>query len=434
MLVIESKKVEERVLKRIKPSKEEIEKSREIAKKFIKEIEKRGHEAILVGSVARDTFISGDKDIDVFFFFDPEVSRAELERRGLEIGKSVLANYNPKTHYAEHPYTKAVVEGYEVEIVPCYKIKTGKIISAVDRTPLHTEYVLKKLKGEHKHEVILLKQFLKAFDGYGADAKVKGFSGYLCELLIITNKSLDELLKNAAHDWKKKIVIDLEKSRESYDKFPEPLVVIDPVDRDRNVATAVDRTILSKFIIKAREYLVKPSEEFFFPSKKPINIKRLVKGRNLLVISFKYPQDVIEEIAWSQLEKLTKIIKNQLYENEFRVYRSTYWTDEKKKCAIALELMTHELDEHMIHKGPEVWDEENSKAFIEKNPEYFVRRSRLFSWKKRDFRKAEDLVRHLLKKSDLVPSHLQKKAKKCKIRVNEKTLKEKEVLRKFFGW
>jgi len=69
---------------------------------------------------------------------------------GVGIAKSVLKKYNPRKHYAEHPYIKATVDGHVVELVPCYKISKGnKIISAVDRTPLHNEYVLKNLKEKH---------------------------------------------------------------------------------------------------------------------------------------------------------------------------------------------------------------------------------------------------------------------------------------------
>lgn len=434
----EREEIEKNVLKRLKPKKKEIDKTNKIAKQIIKELKNLGFEAILVGSSARGTFISGDKDIDVFFFFSKETTREELEKKGIGAGMTVLQKYNPIKHYAEHPYVKAKVEGYDVEIVPCYKIKKGnKIISAVDRTPLHNEYILHNLKEGQKEDVLLLKQFLKSFEGYGADAKVKGFSGYLCELLIIAYKDLDKLLKAAAHEWNKKIIIDIEKARESYVKFKEPLVVIDPIDSNRNVAAAVDRTILSKFILRTEEYLVSPSPDFFSIKRKRITkkgLKKLIKGRNLLVVSFKYPKGIIEEIVWSQLERLTRILKNQLLEKEFRVYRSMYWTDESKKCSILFELQSHEIDEYMVHKGPEIWDRENAKAFIKKNENYWIKRSKLYSWRKRVFNSTDSLIKNILNEGELIPSHLKKVTKKHRVRLNEKTLRDKNILRKYFEW
>jgi tRNA nucleotidyltransferase (CCA-adding enzyme) len=432
---IDSSKIFERVLERIRPQKPEIEKARDVADRFLKKIKELGYEGILVGSVARGTFVSGDKDLDIFIFFDPKISRANLEKKGLEIGKKVLEGYKIKVNYAEHPYTKAKVDGFVVEIVPCYRISLGdKILSAVDRSPLHNEYLLKNLNDKQKEDVILLKQFLKAFGCYGANISVRGFSGYLCELLILQYKDLDKLLKAAAHDWNKKIIIDIEGKGKNYDQYVEPLVVIDPVDSKRNVSAAVDRTVLSKFILRARDYVVKPSHSFFELKEKKLDLKNLIKGRHMISVSFAYPKDVVEEIVWSQLERLARVIKTQLYENDFFVYKSAYWTDEKKKCSLVFELLSPELNEYTIQKGPEIWDKDNTKAFMEKHPDYWVKRSRVFAWKKREFKRAEHLISVLLKVGILVPSHIQKNARKSSIRSKDKVLKNPEVLVRYFEW
>ena len=87
--------------------------------------------------------------------------------------------------YAEHPYVHGIVKGVEVDVVPCYRLKdASRIKSAVDRTPFHHEWLKDRIKGK-ENEVRLLKGFLKANGLYGAEYKVRGFSGYLCELLIM---------------------------------------------------------------------------------------------------------------------------------------------------------------------------------------------------------------------------------------------------------
>ena len=419
------------VLKKIKPNKKEVEKIIMIADKLIKQINKEGYEAVLVGSAARGTFISGENDIDIFVFFPKETSREQLEKKGVELGKKILKRHKPKTHYSEHPYVRAKVKGYAVEIVPCYKVKK-KIISSVDRTPLHNKYILNKITDKERGEVLLLKKFLKANRLYGADQKIKGFSGYLCELLIMHYKTFGKLIESAAKKWNKRIEIDIEKQRKDYKKFKEPLVVVDPVDEERNVAAAVSRTSLSRFILKAREYEKTRNVEMFEEKKEKINLRQKTKGRKIITISFKCP-DCIAEIIWSQLEKLTKNLKEALYYNEFNVYKTGYWTDEKRKCGMVFELKEYELPEFKKHKGPEIWDRENAKKFMEKNPDNWVHRSILYAWKKRDFTEATNLIENLLEKGEIIPSHLKKTMKKYKIRKNSKVTKEKALLKYYFS-
>ena len=57
----EIKRTLDRVLRKIKPSKKEVLKKRGIAQNLIGELNKQGFEAELVGSVARNTFISNDR-------------------------------------------------------------------------------------------------------------------------------------------------------------------------------------------------------------------------------------------------------------------------------------------------------------------------------------------------------------------------------------
>ena len=83
--------------------------------------------------------------------------------------------------YAEHPYVSGKIGKFSLDIVPCYGIENcEKIISAVDRTPLHNEFlVLSNSKKNLSNDVRLLKKFLKGISVYGSDLKTAGFSGYL---------------------------------------------------------------------------------------------------------------------------------------------------------------------------------------------------------------------------------------------------------------
>ena len=175
------------VLSEIIPQTERRQKIIETADKVLKkarEAAPNGVEAMLVGSVAKNTFLA-DVDIDVFLRFPIDTN---LKERGLEIARKIIPN--GEEMYASHPYLRGEIEGIFVDVVPCYKIKdVNELKSAVDRTPFHTEYIKKEIKGM-EDEVRLAKQFMKGIGAYGASSSVGGFSGYLVEILVIQNKGL----------------------------------------------------------------------------------------------------------------------------------------------------------------------------------------------------------------------------------------------------
>ncbi|MFC7166627.1 nucleotidyltransferase domain-containing protein [Halospeciosus flavus] len=128
---------------------------------------------VQVGSTARGTWISGDRDIDLFVRFPADLSRSELERIGLAVGNETL----PEGHeeYAEHPYVVGTFEGYDVDLVPCFDVEAAtEIRTAVDRTPFHNAYLQERLTDDLAADVRLLKQFLKGIGAYGSNLKTRG--------------------------------------------------------------------------------------------------------------------------------------------------------------------------------------------------------------------------------------------------------------------
>ena len=181
------------VLERIKPTVAErrnlIGIQEELATEVKAAAEKLGAPDVLVkmvGSAARGTWLSGTHDIDTFMCFPEETPRKELETLGMAIAREVakLAEYATDCH-AEHPYLNIVFKGFDVDLVPCFRVSSASHIkSAVDRTPFHNDFVKAHIKG-FEDEVLLLKQFMRGCGVYGSELKTQGFSGYLTELLII---------------------------------------------------------------------------------------------------------------------------------------------------------------------------------------------------------------------------------------------------------
>jgi len=123
-------------------------------------------DVVQVGSTARDTWVSGDRDIDLFVRFDAALDREQLEEYGLAVGHAVLPDGHEE--YAEHPYVKGTYEGFDVDLVPCHDVETaGDLISAVDRTPFHDAYLSARLDEGLADDVVLAKAFLKGIGAYG---------------------------------------------------------------------------------------------------------------------------------------------------------------------------------------------------------------------------------------------------------------------------
>lgn len=430
-------KVLRKVLKKIKPTQEQREKLEELSGKALqianKEVEKYNAKAILVGSTTRETWLPGKNEFDLFIIFPKKISEEKLEKTGLDLGKKIIKKLHGKwrIEYAQHPYVRGTVKDINMDIVPCYKVKSGeRIISAVDRTPFHVEYLNKHLQRELSDEVRLLKQFLKANGVYGADAKTEGFSGYICELLIIKYRSFIGLLK-AVIEWRPGEIIDIEGYWDKKDyrklrrKFKnEVLIIIDPVDKNRNAGAAVSAQNFYIFKKSAKRFLKKPKESCFFAKEvKPLDKggfhqHRKNRGTDLILVKFKPPK-VVPDILWPQLRKATKRIEGILREYEFSVLRSDCWTNEKDLAVVLLEMEVSNLP--LINKrvGPLIFDLNDSENFMRKYKKEslvgpFVEGNFWCVEIKRKWKNAAEKLKDSLKESDSIlkakgiPNHIAK--------------------------
>ncbi|MDD1774797.1 MAG: CCA tRNA nucleotidyltransferase, partial [Methanobacterium sp.] len=343
------------ILKEIKPGTDEINLIKKLASNLIKSINNTALEqgidaqAVLVGSVAKGTWLSGKADVDIFIKFPLNTPEDTLKKDGVFLGRKCIEDMNGtfEFRYASHPYITGLIKGFEIDFVPCYDIKrTKKIKSAVDRTIPHTQYVKKHLKAEEADEVLLLKCFMKTIDTYGSEFKVGGFAGYLCELLVLHYKTFLRVLESASDDWKPGYSIDLA-GYGTTENFKEPLIVVDPVDPDRNVAAALTLEKMSEFIAASRHFLKTKSISYFKPNPININlnkIKDLFKGRGTktLIISFKAP-DIPADALYPQINKTTNSTRKLVNKNGFILYDSASWTDEKEKIVILLEFEVWKL-------------------------------------------------------------------------------------------
>ncbi len=362
---------EEEVLDLIRPKKEEKDAIWEIAGDLIEAVdESKTAKGMVVGSVARDTWVSGDKDLDIFMLFDPSLSREELEEQGLFLARKIAFSFDGDVveKYAEHPYINANIRGFDVDLVPCYDVlDAAKIQSAVDRTPFHTRYMKERI-GPFSDDVLLLKQFSKSCGVYGSDQMTGGFAGYLCEILISYYGGFSECIR-AASNWHPGIIIDIEDHQAK--EFDDPLVVIDPVDPRRNVAASLSATRMYEFAEYSRGYLSSPSCEFFKikPAKKislnDFSEKIVQRGTNFYGIVFDTP-GIIPDVIVPQLRKSVNSVCSLLERNGFCVNRADSFMGDEK-CLLLFELLIDTLPDIEKRQGPPVWETADSNKFLQKH-------------------------------------------------------------------
>ncbi len=431
-----------KTLKKIKPLPLEIKKEQAIAEEIIGKIRSMEGKHIhteLVGSMARNTHLRGDRDLDIFVFFPEKLSREEFEKEGLRIGKLVFRGMQWEEAYSEHPYIRGNYKGFEVEIVPSYRIKsTAFLKSSVDRSVFHNEFLKKKLEKKQLDEVRLLRQFLKGIKCYGADLKTGSVPGYVAELLVLNYGNFKKTI-NAAAEWKQGQVISVEKhltEQEARKRFHgAPLIIVDPTDATRNVAAALSLNQFSRFIAATRAFKKNPSISFFFGKKtKPWNTKKIanaLKKKEIIAIAIAYPK-TIPDIVWGQLKKLCHQISKELENNGFRVLSSSEWTDESKIMTIVFELDSLELSPAMKRIGPEISDLKSSMRFLAKHKKLVsgprIENGRWIIETEREFPHAKDLLETFLQKIKRTSKpNIRKAAKK-----QAEVLTEKKLL-KFYS-
>ena len=366
------------ILERIRPTEEERRRVERVVERLIAQATEKARElgieakAISVGSTARNTWVHGEADIDIFLMFPVELTEDELKKQGLALAKSVADRYEER--YAAHPYIHTSVldtetgTEYGADLVPCFAVADATALkSAVDRTPFHNRYVQGRIVG-CEDEVLLLKQFLKVLGIYGSELRRRGFAGYLCELLILRYSSFVELLKNAAQ-WQYGERIDLDGKGTYRGEGHDPLIVIDPVDPKRNVAAAVSVNALCRFIDAAREFLAEPALDFFeLRREEPLTSAEFAetvreRGTQFLLVVFETPE-VVEDILFPQLRKAETSVNRMIARHGFQVYRSDVFA-EGDKSYLLFELLVWELPRLKKHIGPPVTSVYHATKFKE---------------------------------------------------------------------
>jgi len=370
-------------------------------------------EIVFGGSFAKGTWLKNEADIDIFIKFKNEVDYGHFGDYGKLIGMQALKEYSPYLRYADHPYVEAYVDGVKFNIVPCFDVSFGDWKSAADRSPFHTSYVISNLNQEKKNQVRVLKKFLKSLKIYGAEISIEGFSGYVCEVLILRFGSFLSTIKFFSTYSNDNSVIRITKSDHEQEKhkriFDSFLVILDPIDENRNLGSAISSRSVATLIQSSRKFLANPGNNYFReePISRPNNDLKDLLSSFILVIEFKYsgrPSDVI----WGQLKKMTRSICKFVESYGFRILKYQCNVHEKEKvCVIALLYESLTISKLSFKIGPEIFRIHDVEKFIEINDgsplKWLDNDSRTRCLLFREFTNAKDYLEFVLtNKPDLI--------------------------------
>ena len=412
------------IIKDISPDKDYEKKVLGQVDSIINKINKKlkDGKAVLGGSGAKGTWLKAfDADIFVKFKYSKYKDKNNIISDILE--KILKKEFTGVTRlHGSRDYFQIKKGNFTFEIIPILDIKKAEQAKNItDVSPLHAKWVLKSMKIKdarkikdfqdtknakrflvHKlqDEMKLAKQFCKAQEVYGAESYIKGFSGYICEILTVYYGSFLKLIRKAAK-WKDKEVIDVEGYYKRKDVFRElnksklvsPLIVIDPVQATRNAAAALSFESFSRFREACRRFVKKPSEEFF--AVKEFSIECIIKknkNKKIIVLEVK-PLSGKKDVVGCKLVKTLEFINKELIENDFKV--SEYGWNWDKKAVFYFVLDKKRLSENIEKSGPPIKAKEHANNFKKKHKKTFVKKGKIFASDKRKYREPEKLIKYL---------------------------------------
>ncbi|MBU2633875.1 MAG: CCA tRNA nucleotidyltransferase [Nanoarchaeota archaeon] len=397
-----------RVLDQIKPTKRDETRVLKIIEKVLQNLDLKDAKLELGGSYAKDTWLKGNHDVDVFVRFPYDKYK---EKDISDVLKSRLKKY--KVVHGSRDYFQIKKGDYVFEFIPVLDIKSSKEAKNItDVSPLHTKWVKEKLNDAD--QVRLVKKFCKAQGVYGAESYIRGFSGYVLEILTVHYKTFFDLVKNVAN-WKKGIVVDVEKFYKNKGDILEKLnkdklsclVVIDPVQKDRNAAAALCEDKFDKFVAKCKEFMRNPSNDFFVERKISIRDLKLESGENNFLTMKVWPLKGKKDIVGSKLLKCFVYINKKLSEEGFNVINSDWEFNEKAIFWFYVKNGTIGL--YKKHYGPPKKEKKHFEEFLIKwkNHEIKKDKDKIYVELKREHTHLKDFVKNLLK-SNYVKNNVKK--------------------------
>ncbi|MFX0186545.1 MAG: hypothetical protein ACFE8A_02290 [Candidatus Hodarchaeota archaeon] len=445
----------ESVLKEITPTNRELTVINEIVERLKFLLEKKAKELKIEytkiepqGSTGiKQTQLKNDFDIDLFIGLNYDLYKPKYE--GLSKSKLRKASKkdflnlcnewilkaldlkefkNPRLLYAEHPYVTVnyFIQNIKIEInIVLYFdldldfIKKNGPITAVDRSPWHGNFVKDNLTNDQKNDVRLLKQFFKSCYSYGDKSPVGkvGFIGYSAELLIYYFGTIQKLFENF-NKLKENPLDYFNRSKKELDKIihfqNDYLIIIDPIDKNRNVASAISEKAYKYCNQRVKTFLNNPNTYFFkinpIPEADLSNSEDPILSKTYILEFNSENNGVHYTIYRDKLYSLGDSIKVN-GEKEFshasrfeNIAFEVYFEDVKKEYNLALFCSKPIISKSFIRRGPPVKEKFHAVQFKEKNPNFFEKKGYLWVETERKFNNFFEFIKDFVRKK--IPEYL----------------------------
>tara|TARA_Y100000034_G_scaffold97773_1_gene119524 strand:+ start:3483 stop:4745 length:1263 start_codon:yes stop_codon:yes gene_type:complete len=362
------KKIIEKVVPLVEISSEESKKLKDVLKEFEDKVnsalkkKKVNATLFLGGSIGKGTCLPGIHDIDYFMRFDlkkygeEDISQICGETLALAFKKIVRLK-------GSRDYYQIMMKGYEFEVIPVLKIThASQAKNITDHSPFHVNWMKKQLKSRKTLdlEMRLAKQFFRAAGVYGAESWIGGFSGHSIEILVVHYGSFEKLVK-AVVKWGDKEVIDVEKKyKKKIDileilgeaKTQSPLVLVDPVEAERNASAALSQEKYDLFKNWASSFLKNPSARAFEEVEIGVeDIKKLGKGKKLFIFRTKPTSEKLDISGARMVKELENVVR-LFKEKGFSVLDEGMYWNKKDDGLIWVVLDKKDLPKKYVFKGP----------------------------------------------------------------------------------
>ncbi len=435
-------KIRAQSLKNIRPTQSDVKEAAAVFKKVYNaiqiELEEKKIDAAFIeleGSSGRkQTQLRNWKELDVFIGLPvsilPESMKDEKARKpfiqrflrkmvkDVAVGAVKRAgSENFQVAYAEHPYVIAKIDDYKVDVVFCFDLTKEYIfengpITAVDRTPHHSNFVTENLTDAQRDDVRLLKAFLQSTFVYGDSSPIgrSGFTGFSTEMLIFHKQTLESTLEFLSQDKPEPLDFFNRASDLLRQKFSRDFLIIsDPTDPSRNIASSISKRAYLFTTYNARQFLQNPSKRYF--ERKPVpqlSIAELNQLEpNYFVVEFQdqtgWHYTKTRDKLYRYFSKLSRFMKQEPT-GEPRFGSVTFEElFQEDVFAVALHIANVELSQSYIRVGPSQDHVKGVNEFFEKHPDAFLKNGRYYVEILRPFSNAEQALRFYFSKNQISP-------------------------------
>jgi tRNA nucleotidyltransferase (CCA-adding enzyme) len=368
---------------------------------------------MLGGSAAKGTFVKDDFDCDVFVRFQYDKYKEKDISKLLEKALKKIKGIKVERVHGSRDYFQGVWHKMDFEVIPVlYCTHPNQAKNITDMSPLHVEWINQHIDNKLRDQILLTKLFCKAQKVYGAESFVNGFSGHVVDLLTTHYGSFKTLLKKAA-TWEEKTVINM--SRKAVkpkdmnpDKVQGPLILIDPIQPERNAAAALDYEQFYTFKNQAKALLRKPETSFFkrknvtktdLKKKKRDAIKRDQVMLTLNALPLHGKLDTIGTKMYKGMEHVRKVMKHY----DFTVLKSNWdWVEDQDVEALMWFIVREEsLPKTKKHLGPPLKMQKDVKAFQKRHKKFTIENERLVAEVKRKYTTPMQVLKAVLKEPEM---------------------------------